>query len=231
MAFLAWSNFAMGSEIMSAVASRNIEKIKELLKANPNDVNSTNNFGATPLEWAAGVGRLDIAQLLIDNKADVNKMDIFGRTPLGIASSKGYKDMVTLLLANHADVNGNGNEVPPLIEAQRLDHEDVEEVLLQHGGHGNKRTTKPFLGWYSDGDIRFHLVKNVTDDYEAFIAKEKLVMPNEFDIYYEDKTGNYAVTFEAFPPNQNATWRYALIYDKNDKRIKVTKFDYHRYQS
>jgi ankyrin repeat protein len=231
IAFLALNNFAFGSEIMNAAASGNLEKAKVLLKANPDDVNTTNNFGDTPLHWAAASNRPDVTKLLIANKADVNKRNIFGRTPLGLASSKGYKDMVELLLTNNADVNGNGNNVTPLIEAQRLDHEDVEEVLLQHGGYGSKCTTKPFVGWYSDGDIRFHLLKIVTDDYQEYITKNKLVMPSEFDIFYENQTGKCAVTFEAFPPGQNATWRHAIIYDKDNKRIKVTKYDYHRYQS
>jgi hypothetical protein len=154
-----------------------------------------------------------------------------GMTPLGYAADLGYKDIVELLLTNNANVNGTPNGVTPLICAQRMDHEDVEEVLLQHGGYGSKSTTKPFVGWYSDGDIRFHLAKIINDDYQEFITKNKLVMPSEFDIFYENQTGKCAVTFEAFPPGQNATWRYAIIYDKDNKRIKVEKYDYHRYQS
>jgi hypothetical protein len=172
-----------------------------------------------------------VKALIKDNPVDgITTNTSMGMTPLGWAADKGYKDIVELLLANGADVNGHGNDVTPLMLAQRMDHEDVEEVLLQHGGHGTIWTTKPFVGWYADGDIRFHLVKDVTDDYQEYIAKNKLAMPDQFDIYYDNQTGKYAVTFQAFLLDQNASQRYALIYDKNNKRIKVIKYDYARYQ-
>lgn len=190
---------------MSAITRHDLKNIKELIKANPDDGIITNFT--------------------------------MGMTPLGYAADLGYKDIVELLLTNNANVNGTGavggpgNDITPLILAQRMGHEDVEEVLLQHGGYGSICTTKPFVGWYSDGDIRFHLVKIVTDDYQEYITKNKLVMPNWFNIYYENQTGKCAVTFQAFLPNENASQRYALIYDKNNKRIKVVKYDYRRYQS
>jgi len=193
IAFLALNNFAFGGDVMTAISYHKLEDVKEFIKENSDDGIITNTT--------------------------------MGMTPLGWAADKGYKDIVELLLTNIPNINVNGtpNDVTPLILAQRMDHEDVEEVLLQHGGYGSICTTKPFVGWYSDGDIRFHLVKIVTDDYQDYITKNNLYGPNWFDVFYEKQTGKCAVTFEASPPGQNATQRYAIIYDKNNKRIKVIK--------
>jgi hypothetical protein len=49
--------------------------------------------------------------------------------------------------------------------------------------------------------------------------------------FYEDGAGQHAVEFVAFPPDENATWNYVLIYDKENKRIKEIKYGYTRYQS
>jgi len=208
--------------------------VLDLLLAYKSDVDTRDNFGGTPLTSAAGTGHANVAKLLLANKANVNNRDIFGKTPLHVAAWRGYKDVVEVLVASNADVNAtttDGYNGTPLTAALGMDHEDVAEVLIQHGSRGSKCTTKPFVDWYSYGDIRFHFVKSVTDDYQEYITKNKLVMPNGFDVYYENQTGKYAVTFEAFLPNQNASQRYALIYDKNNRRIKVVKYDYHRYQS
>lgn len=203
----------------------------ELLLASNADVNATNNFGDTPLHSAAaGRGRLDVAQFLLANNADVNHKGNFGRTPLHLAVGSGNKEMVELLISGNADVNAaDGHNSTPLTEVVGR-NQDLAELLLQHGGHGPKCTTKPFVGWYTEGDIRFHLAKSVTDDCQEYITKNNLDLANWFNVYYEGKTGKYAITWEAFPHNQNASWRYALIYDKNNKRVKVMKYDYHRYQ-
>lgn len=77
----------------------------------------------------------------------------------------------------------------------------------------------------------YHLDKAVVDDYQAFIKENRLSPNGALTGFYEDGAGQHAVSFEANPYDQNSTWRYTLIYDKNNKRIKVTKSDYHRYQS
>lgn len=77
----------------------------------------------------------------------------------------------------------------------------------------------------------YHLDKSVTDDYQDFIAKNKLNLLGAITGFFEDGTGQHAVEFEAFSPNQNAAWHYVLIYDKESKRIKVIKYGYHRFQS
>jgi len=54
---------------------------------------------------------------------------------MGEAASEGHRDMVELLLANKADINAKDNDnKTPLDYAVKNAHEDVAELLRQHGG-------------------------------------------------------------------------------------------------
>jgi hypothetical protein len=94
-------------------------------------------------------------------------------------------------------------------------------------------TFRPFPGWgvNPNGHNNNTLDKVITDDYQDFILKHKLSVAGAISGFFEDGTGRHAVKFDTYVPNQNATLTYALIYDKDNKRTKVIKFDYHRYQS
>ena len=101
----AGNDFAFGGEIHDAAKSGDLEKIKLLLKGNPDLVFNKDADGRTPLHYAASCTNKDVVELLLADKADVNAKDNDGRTPLHLASEDGRKDVVELLLANHADVN------------------------------------------------------------------------------------------------------------------------------
>ncbi len=47
----------------------------------------------------------------------------------------------------------------------------------------------------------------------------------------EDGTGQHAVSIEIFEKHKNASWHYVLIYDKENKRMRVIKYGYTRYMS
>jgi len=110
------------------------------------------------------------------------------------------------------------------------------------GCNTSKPETDPLAGWtYKPfpgselppyGHNTNHLDTVIIDDYQNFIKTNGLITsgggPSGF---YEDRMGQHAVEFTAFPPDSNATWNYVLIYDKENKRIKVTKYGYTRYQS
>jgi hypothetical protein len=92
---------------------------------------------------------------------------------------------------------------------------------------------RPFPGFETPpyGYNTNHLDKIITDDYQDFITKNKLSTSGAITGFFEDETGQHAVGFEAFPPNENATWHYVLIYDKDNRRIKVIRYDYRSIQS
>jgi hypothetical protein len=92
---------------------------------------------------------------------------------------------------------------------------------------------KPFPGWGANhnGHNNNVLDKAITDDYQDFIAKNKLDLVGAITGFFEDGTEQHAIQFLASPPNQNAAWTYVLIYDKQNKRIKAMKYGYHGFRS
>ena len=83
------------------------------------------------------------------------------------------------------------------------------------------------------GSSTNQLDQTVVDDYTAFIKEKKLYVDLVYDIrgFYEDGAGRRAVQFEAFPPDQNASFLYVLIYDKNNKRVRAIRCNRKAYHS
>ena len=94
--------------IHEAAANGNIEAVKQHIAAGT-DVNVKNEFGWTPLYYAAWGGHKEIVELLIAKGADVNKDDDDESTPLHYAALKGQKEIAELLIAKGADVNAVGD--------------------------------------------------------------------------------------------------------------------------
>ena len=134
---LAWSSLAFCGEIHDAAKAGDVEKVKALLKSNPDLVFSKDDKnGATPLHLAVDNGRKDVAELLLANKADVNAKEDGGGTPLHGAAIEGSKDVAALLLANKAEVNAkNEDGKTPFHVAAFYGYDDMLALLRQHGGH------------------------------------------------------------------------------------------------
>ena len=84
--------------------------------------------------------------------------------------------------------------------------------------------TNPIPGWRSCSLDSLDKNKAISDDYQAYMKTLKLTwrdFVNGHD-YYEDGTGQHAVTISL--GLDGTYWTYVLIYDKNDKRIKVKKW-------
>ena len=66
------------------------------------------NFGCTPLYYAAKYNHIDICQLIINNEANINDFDLWGPfdgrskltkfTPLYIAAKNGHQEVFELLI-------------------------------------------------------------------------------------------------------------------------------------
>jgi hypothetical protein len=96
---LACSSPASCGEIHDVAGRGDFERVKALLKVNPDLVSAKDKNGMTPLLLAAGAGHLDVVKLLLASKADVSARDNNGVTPLYAAAGFGHKDTVQLLLA------------------------------------------------------------------------------------------------------------------------------------
>ena len=88
-----------------------MEKVKALLKDNPDLINIRNGQKlGPPLRWAAFYGQKEVAELLLANKADVNGKDVVGTSALMAAASTG-QEVMELLLANEAKIDAGTTSV------------------------------------------------------------------------------------------------------------------------
>jgi ankyrin repeat protein len=111
---------------------RNIEAVKQHLAAGA-DVDVKGGWmGGTPLHYAVGEGRNEIAKLLIAKGADVNVKGKFGSTPLHLATSK---EIAELLIAEGPDVNAKDERgSTPLDLAIQVRNTETADLLRKHGG-------------------------------------------------------------------------------------------------
>ena len=107
---LVWSCLAFCGEIHDAALAGDLEKVKVLLKAHPDLINSKDTNGMTPLHFAAHNGNKDMVEFLLADKVKVNAKARGGITPLYYAAEGGHLDVVELLLANKADVNAKASD-------------------------------------------------------------------------------------------------------------------------
>jgi hypothetical protein len=91
------------------------------------------------------------------------------------------------------------------------------------------RTSDPLAGWKCTGFGSPN--KAIADDYQDYIQQQDMRGYAGPIQHFEDGTGQQAIEFEVFEHHKNASWRYVLIYDKENKRIQVIKYGYARYDS
>ncbi len=135
-----------GGPLNRAVVKRDAVEVERLLKngANPNEA----QLGVTALINACNMGSIDIVKTLLANGADPNKKDWEGWRPLmaaasGVSHADGRDkeplclEIVQLLIDNGADVNARGKRGQTALKyAKSALHENVAELLIQHGAKG-----------------------------------------------------------------------------------------------
>jgi hypothetical protein len=91
----------------------------------------------------------------------------------------------------------------------------------------------PLAGFHRADETGMDKNKAITDDYKDYIQKlppaQKGYIGTIF--IYENELGEHAIRIEIFEGNQNASWKHVLFYDKDNKRIKVIRYDHVKYQS
>ena len=63
---------------------------------NVENKNPANNFGDTPLHWAAKEGHLDVCKLIIANVDNKHPVNISGRTPKDLADHRKHVEVSQL---------------------------------------------------------------------------------------------------------------------------------------
>jgi hypothetical protein len=149
------------------------DRVRKLLRKGAN-VNARNEYGWTPLHWAALYGHADVVRLLLEHGAEVNARDENGQTPLHEAASWG---VVRLLPHHGADVNtrDKGGRTPGLA--------DVARLLLDHGADVNARD--------KDGQTPLHVAAaaKVFESFAADAEFARLLLERGADPSIRDKDG------------------------------------------
>jgi ankyrin repeat protein len=94
-------------QILAAAQHGNVERVEELLAADPALVNAKEDYDKTPLHWAAEKNYRRLAKALIAAGADINAETTWGSTPLQWAANMGSGDVADLLLSHGAALQLN----------------------------------------------------------------------------------------------------------------------------
>ena len=117
-----------------------VEDVQKLLDAG-HDVNAANDFGETPLHWAAYYSPAEVVELLLQHGADVNARTNYGATPLHWAAGHSTAEVVELLLQHGADVNAraNGGATPlDVVLHFNQNNREIAQILKAAGGVCNR---------------------------------------------------------------------------------------------
>merc|ERR1712195_420017 len=121
-------------EVVLAAHNGGTERLRALLEANPNLVDSVdaedhtgaNNIGASALFCASRAGHVAVVQFLLTFGASVDLAKPNGATPLHVASQENHVEVVAVLLDGGASVDGG---YTPLQVAKHFNHTAAVELL------------------------------------------------------------------------------------------------------
>jgi len=139
---IAESLIATGIEpnIFEAAATGRVERVRALLKQNPELIHAWSPDGWTALHL--NFNHLDVAKVLIDAGADLNlnSRNKLNATPLQGAAANNWIDLARLYLARGANVNCRSEEGgSPLHEAAGNGFVEFAGLLIEKGANVNQK--------------------------------------------------------------------------------------------
>jgi len=128
------TKYAETNTIFSNIRLGKAEIVKSIIKNDPMAMFQTDEFGYTPIHFAAQKGRVEIIRILLAESADVNiKSAALGYTPLHLAVMESQYSAIKILLdagANTLITDAEKNT--PLEYALRNKSEDLITLLLDY---------------------------------------------------------------------------------------------------
>ena len=135
--FIDEQNYTLIHRIILGLSMANLE---EEIRLHPEDINTTDEMGRTPLAWAACRGDDRAIVTLLSHGAKVNTMDVQHSGVVGHAADRSYVSCVRLLLEAGADpdiASAHGCEVgnPLNVAARNASDPLVLKTLLDFGAN------------------------------------------------------------------------------------------------
>lgn len=200
-------------KLFKAIKGNKYDIVEKILAENPENsglVNAKDEFGLTPLHYAARNGYLNIVKLLIENGADINAKDDFGSTILCAAAWGGHLEIVKLLIENGADVRAKDeDEHTPLHLAAMKGHLDIVKFLIENGADvraKNKYENNPLH--FAVGNGKFNVTEFITkymliQDPSEVVEDLRLKLDydkckREVEEMQNEKIGNTGISLRTF---------------------------------
>lgn len=138
---------AQQKDVFDIARSGTLAEMQELLKQNPDIINTNNSLGFSPLILACYRGNTEVAKLLIEHVKDVNYKSPEGTALAGLCI-RYQKELAEALLQKKADPNiPDSNGTTPLIWAVKTGNEELVKLLLKYGAkkeQADNMGIKPF---------------------------------------------------------------------------------------
>ncbi|WCR59295.1 MAG: hypothetical protein PG978_000731 [Wolbachia endosymbiont of Ctenocephalides felis wCfeF] len=169
MGFTSMTKLFRNQELIDTAEQGNLDKVKELIDSGA-DLNATDNYGMTPLHYAALNGKLSIVKYLIEylEKTNSSKLNEFinakangGKTPFNCAIRNGKLNIVKYLvkrgvndkhvvwynlMAPVATFTGRGNKLKALHDKLQSNSPAVSIIGL--GGVGKSELARKYIYQY-----------------------------------------------------------------------------------
>ena len=129
-------------DVFEASALGRIDRLRELLDADPSLANAWADDGFQPLGLASFFGHVEAVRLLVERGAEVNSASRNDFKVMPLHSAVAEKDpetryeIATLLLEHGADPNARQqDDFTPLMAADQHEDERLRALLVEHGAN------------------------------------------------------------------------------------------------
>lgn len=121
-------------DVYSACALNDTQRLQEIIDDDRDTVNAAEDYGMTPLHWAARAGSRECAEILLEHGCLVNAANKAVRTPLHLAAEHDRADMICFLALHGASLNTQDKKGrTPLHRATYEGKVEAAEALLEAG--------------------------------------------------------------------------------------------------
>jgi ankyrin repeat protein len=124
------------NRLLIIAARDDIRESVELMLGAGADINTVDQYGNTPLMYAAGFGHEKVVRFLVQHGAKVNVVNEADGTPLMWAAEKGYTEIVRFLLPHVSPENLNQRDVLSCTALDLTQSAEIAAMLDEVGAEG-----------------------------------------------------------------------------------------------